>query len=82
MILPGPSPLSLLSIAPLADLGYTVDGDGADPYTLGSVTDALFPGNEAHGASAGLGSGFVLLTPDGPLGSDRAPPGSPTRSTW
>ncbi|MCB9401723.1 MAG: peptidase [Microthrixaceae bacterium] len=70
-ISPGPSPLSLLSIASLADLGYTVDVDGADPYTLGSVmTDALFPGTEAHGASAGLGSGFVLLTPDGPLGSD------------
>ena len=34
------------------------------------MTDTLFPGAEAHRASARLGSGFILLTPDGPLGSD------------
>ncbi len=62
------SPLSRLSIASLGDLGYQVDLAAADPYVLGSgLLATVLPGAEVHDESAG---GFILTTPDGPIGTD------------
>lgn len=79
------SPLSRLSVASLGDLGFQVDLGAADPYILGSsVLDALVPGADAHEDPDGADDphvhehdhehdhehGFILLTPDGPIGTD------------
>lgn len=54
----GTNPLSAITVASLADIGYSVDASGADPYTLPST------------AAAALRAGGVALTNDirwGPL---------------
>lgn len=70
----GASPLSTVSVASLEDLGFTVNINGADPYVLGSLTQAITPSVEAHSttgaAGAGTTGGFILTTPDGPIGSE------------
>lgn len=71
----GASPLSTVSIASLADLGFTVDVNRADPYVLGSLMGAVTPSVDTHpdaspSAAIGTGGGFVLTTPDGPIGSE------------
>jgi hypothetical protein len=42
-------PLSRVSIAAMADLGYTVDMNAADPYTLPSALAAPPPSRELLG---------------------------------
>ncbi len=64
----GSSPLSRVSIASLADLGYQVDLSQADPYVLESaLLGTLAPRASAHSETE---AGFVLLTPEGPIGND------------
>jgi hypothetical protein len=54
----GGNPISSITVASLADLGYTVDPGAADPYTVPSP----------HAAAAGEGSstGFRLIEAPGP----------------
>lgn len=67
----GASPLSRLSIAALADLGYTVDVATADPYVLGPSILDLIAGNPSVLHSDDVEHGrFVLFGPDGPIGTD------------
>lgn len=71
----GASPLSTVSVASLADLGYTVDLTQADPYVLGSLIDAATPNVDAHhdgdpSDAHGAGAGFLLTTDGGPIGTD------------
>lgn len=64
----GASPLSRVSLASLADLGYTVDMTKADPYLLGPSILDLIPGTatDLHDHDGE----FVLFGPDGPIGID------------
>jgi hypothetical protein len=53
------NPLSRLTVASLADLGYTVDLDAAEPYELPDLMDLAESGELVpHGAP--LGIGYVL----------------------
>ena len=44
----GPNPLSVVTIASLEDLGYTVDRDQADPFTLGPTLRRAGPRKGRH----------------------------------
>jgi hypothetical protein len=70
----GTNPMSAMTIASLADLGYTVDTGAADPYAVPGCSPLCDPGLPAlqdgdHG-HIDLASGEILLRPIGGVTAD------------
>jgi hypothetical protein len=65
----GLNPISRLSVAGLADLGYEVDYEAADPYTLPSSLMLAIMGVGAEEADHG-NHGIMLMPPQTVLPED------------